>query len=194
MGIDTSYWGPSGWQLFHYIAFRSKNSQQFLLGIKDILPCKFCRESTAKFAAELPMTKDTGRWVYELHKKVNHKLRTQCKDDANVNDPGTDPSFEDIKHKYEIMKLKDNILGRDFLFSVSANYPDVPEPEQMATQRTFLKQLAEVYPVNFTDYLEKHPPNLESKKKYMKWMYNLLAFISPSKLPTYNGYVQRLMY
>jgi hypothetical protein len=197
MGIDTRYWGPSGWQLFHYIAFHSKSPQQFLLGIKDILPCKFCRESTTKFTHELPMSRNAGKWVYELHNKVNHKLRSQCKDDPAVIDPGPDPTFEEVKQKYETMKLEGRVLGRDFLFSISANYPEKPEPEQMATQRTFLKQLAEVYPTNFETYLEEHSPALESHKDYMKWMYGLLSFLaskSHATLPSYKGYVQRLMY
>ena len=197
MGIDTRYWGPSGWQLIHYIAFNAKHPQQYLLGIKDILPCKFCRESTTKFTHELPMMKDTGKWSYELHNKVNHKLRTQCKDDPAVINPGPDPAFEDVKHKYETMKLSGNILGRDFLFSIAANYPKEPEEQDMATQRTFLKQLAEVYPVDFSAYLDQHPADLDTKKAYMKWMYGLLTFLAPkfrSTLPTYNGYVQRVMY
>ena len=197
MGIDTRYWGPSGWQLIHFVAFRAKHPQQFLLGIKDILPCKFCRESTAKFTDELPMMRNTGKWSYELHKKVNHKLRTQCKGDPAVIDPGLDPSFEDVKQTYDTMKLKGHILGRDFLFSIAGNYPDHPEPTDMATQRIFLKQLAEVYPVDIERYITQTPPQLENKKQYMKWMYGLFKFLAPkfqASLPTYNGYVQRIMY
>lgn len=197
MGIDTRYWGPSGWQLIHYVAFHSKHPQEFLLGLKDILPCKFCRESTTKFTQELPMMRNTGKWAYELHNKVNHKLRTQCKNDLAVIDPGSDPSFEDIKQKYESMKLKGNILGRDFLFSIAGNYPESPEPNDMATQRIFLKHLADVYPVDFHVYLEEYPPQLENKKRYMKWMYGLLKFVAPkfeADIPSYNGYVQRIMY
>ena len=195
MGIDTRYWGPSGWQLFHYIAFHSKSPQQFLLGIKDILPCKFCRESTTKFTHELPMSRNAGKWVYELHNKVNHKLRSQCKDDPAVIDPGPDPTFEEVKQKYETMKLEGRVLGRDFLFSISANYPEKPEPEQMATQRTFLKQLAEVYPTNFETYLEDNPARLENRKSYMKWMYSLLQHLGQKMdLPTFQGYSQRLAY
>ena len=196
MGIDTRFFGPSGWQLIHYVAFRSKSPQQVLLGIKDILPCKFCRESTAKFTHEVPMG-DTGKWSYDIHNCVNHKLRTQCKNDPAVIDPGPDPPFEDIKQKYETMKLKGHILGRDFLFSIAGNYPNEPTPDDMATQRTFLKHLADVYPMNIRDYLDTHPADLDTKKQYMKWMYGLLKFLAPkfrASIPTYNGYVQRIMY
>jgi len=192
MGIDTRFFGPSAWQLFHYIAFHSKNPQKFLKGIGEILPCKFCRESTKQFISEMPLggSVDSGKWLYDLHNKVNHKLRTQCADDPNVVNPGPDPSFEEVKAKYQY--LPKNILGRDFLFSIAVNY-DGKTPE---VQRKFLNDLAEVYPTTYlTDiksYMKDHPPALECNKSYMKWMYGLLH--SLGEVPTYRGYVQRLMY
>ena len=113
--------------------------------IKDVLPCKFCRESTAQYTNELPMKRDTGRWLYELHNKVYNKLRTQCKDDPAVINPGVDPTFEEVKQRYEAME-PNNVPGRDFLFSVAINYPDEPEEIQMATQRKFMHVLSKVYP------------------------------------------------
>ena len=197
MGIDTKFFGPSGWQLIHYIAFRSKHPQQFLLVLKDILPCKFCRESTAKFTHELPIMRNYGKWSYELHNKVNDKLRTQCKDDPAVIDPGPNPSYEEVKQKYETMILNEQILGRDFLFSIAGNYPHEPTEEDKETQRTFIKQLVNVYPEDLSDYLKQHPIELKSKKTYMRWMYGLLTFLGSkfnAQLPSYNGYVQRIMY
>ena len=201
MGIDTRWFGPSGWQLFHLIAFRSPNPEELLLMIKDVLPCRFCRESTAQFTRELPMTGNPGKWLYDLHNKVNDKLRTQCKDDPNVIDPGPDPSFDEIKKRYESLKASE-IPGRDFLFSVSVNYPDNPESDQMAIQRRFLKLLSETYPFDslrkvFQNYYNHNPPSLESHKSYMKWMYGLLLALSKKvgiRIPSYRGYVQKTMY
>ena len=189
MGIDTRFFGPSAWQLFHYIAFNSSHAQKFLKGIGEILPCKFCRESTKQFISEMPM-KEPGKWLYDLHNRVNHKLRSQCADDPNVVNPGPDPSFEEVKSKYE--HLPKNILGRDFLFSIAVNY-DGKTPH---IQEKFLNDLAEVYPTDIKGYIEKRPPALESNKSYMKWMYGFLSFLGgkDSNLPTYRGYVQRLMY
>lgn len=199
--MDTRYWGPSGWQLFHLIAFRSEHPQEMLLMMKDILPCKFCRESTKQFTHELPMKRDTGRWLYELHNKVNDKLRTQCADDPAVINPGPDPSFEEVKEKYMKMKAE-NVPGRDFLFSVAVNYPDSPEETDMATQRKFMHTLAEVYPFNtmrnrFQKYLKDNEVSLSSRRSYMKWMYGLLKELSDSiqvEIPSYKGYVARVMY
>ena len=55
-----------------------------------------------------------------MHNKVNNKLRTQCADDPAVINPGPDPSFEEIKKRYDEMK-PNNVPGRDFLFSVAVN-------------------------------------------------------------------------
>lgn len=199
--MDTRFFGPSGWQLFHLIAFRSANPEQLLLMIKDILPCKFCRASTTQFTHELPLKGDPGRWLYDLHNKVNHKLRTQAKEDPTVIDPGPDPSFEEIKKRYMTLKPIE-VPGRDFLFAVSANYPDTPEPIQMATQRQFLKLLSETYPFEslrkvFVEYYDRNVPALETRKAYMKWMYGLLLTLSKKvgvRIPSYKGYVQHVMY
>lgn len=199
--MDTRFWGPSGWQLFHLIAFRSKHPEEVLLMMKDILPCKFCRESTRQFTHELPLQGDPAVWLYNLHNKVNEKLRKQALEDPNVINPGQDPTFEEVKKKYDSLKLT-NVPGRDFLFSIAINYPDDPEPEQMATQRTFMSKLAEVYPYEslrnaFQSYLSKNSVALESRKTYMKWMYGLLYKLSKTakvSIPSYKGYVQHVMY
>jgi hypothetical protein len=194
--MDTRFWGPSGWQLLHLIAFKSKNPEQFLLGIKDILPCRFCRESTAQYTRELSLRGDPGKWLYDLHNRINHKLRSQSQTDKKVIDPGPDPSFEEVKQKYENF-VPTEVPGRDFLFSISTNYPDKPEPEQMAVQRVFLKQLSEVYPYGtFQSYMSKHPAELENHKVYMKWMYGLLNTLSKRmgfKMPAYNSYSRYVM-
>ncbi len=169
--------------------------------MKDILPCRFCRESTADYTKDIPMMKDTGKWAYELHNRVNHKLRTQCKDDPAVVDPGPDPSFEDVKKKYMAM-TPTSVPGRDFLFSIAVNYPEKPEETDMATQRTFIHKLAEVYPFEpmrskFQEYLENNEVGLQSQRSYMKWMYGLLTELSSVihvEIPSYKGYVSRVMY
>lgn len=199
--MDTRFWGPSGWQLFHLIAFRSPNPEEILLMMKDVLPCRFCRESTTQFTYELPLTGDPGKWLYDLHNKVNHKLRTQCKDDKNIVDPGPDPSFEEVKKRYMMMKPTE-VPGRDFLFSIAVNYPDEPEPEQMATQRRFLQLLSSTYPFQelrkvYKDYYDQNVPSLENRKAYMKWMYGLLLSLSKKvgvRIPSYKSYLQHVLY
>ena len=189
MGIDTRYWGPSGWQLFHYIAFHADHPEALLNIMKDVLPCKFCRESTAQFVKDHPLKGDPAKWLYEIHNMVNNKLRTQCKDDPAVTDPGPDPSFEEVARIYQSMKPT-GVLGRDFLFSVAMNYPETPTAEERATQEEFMRVLSDVYPAKG----KFENPQLESRKAYSKWMYNQLKSISKVSMPSYKGYVQRLKY
>ena len=201
MGFDTRYWGPSAWQLLHLIAFHSKHPDAFLKCLPHILPCPFCRESTATFMNELPLQGERGRWMYELHNKVNHKLRTQASQDPAVIDPGPNPSFEDVKRRYAEMKAT-NIPGRDFLFVVAANFPDQPTEDEIAHHECFLRELVRVYPFETMrhaaqTYMASHPPSLTNHKTFMKWMYGLLKQLAEhAKVPilSYNGFVQRVMY
>jgi hypothetical protein len=195
--MDTRYWGPSGWQLFHLIAFRSANPDEVLLQMKDILPCRFCRESTTQFVHDHPLRGDPAKWLYEIHNMVNHKLRSQCKDDPNVINPGPDPSFEEVEAYY--MKLRPTeIPGRDFLFSIAINYPEKPEEVDMAKQRMFIEKLSVSFPFHsFEKYVKQHPVTLQNNKAYSKWMYSLFQFLAPkfhTTLPSFKGYVMRAMY
>jgi hypothetical protein len=139
--------------------------------------------------------------MYEIHNKVNDKLRTQCKDDPAVVNPGPDPSFDEVKRRYAELGPT-NVPGRDFLFSIAVNYPDDPDEVQMATQRMFVHALANVYPFDdlrttFQSYLSTHEVALSSRRLYMKWMYGLLSALAKTagvELPSYKGYVARVMY
>lgn len=199
--MDTRFWGPSAWQLFHLIAFRSDHPDDVLNVMKDVLPCKFCRESTTEFVKAHPLRGDPGKWLYDIHNMVNAKLRKQAKDDPSVIDPGPDPSFDEVKARYMRMKPT-QVPGRDFLFSVAYNYPDDPEPIQMATQRVFMEHLTKAYPFErlralFARYHRIHPPALESRSAYTHWMYGLLRVLShavKADLPSYRGYTHHVAY
>jgi hypothetical protein len=82
--MDTRFFGPPAWQLFHLIAFRSDHPDDVLNMMKDVMPCRFCRESTTQFVKEHPLRGDPGKWLYEIHNMVNDKLRTQAKTDPSV--------------------------------------------------------------------------------------------------------------
>jgi hypothetical protein len=199
MGIDSRYFGPSAWQLFHLIAFRSDHPEKMMTMIQNILPCKFCRESMTEFAKESPPKGDIGRWLFDIHNKVNNKLRLQSQEDPAVTNPGPDPTFEEIKERYMRMKPT-QIVGRDFLFSLAINYPDNPAPEEEKVQLDFLEELAKVYPFKayrFSLFLKRNPPALKNAKTYRHWMYALLSALANSfkvDIPSYKGFAQHAMY
>jgi len=200
--MDTRFWGPSGWQLFHLVAFRSQNPDDVLNDMKNVLPCKFCRASTTEFVQKHPLRGDAGKWLFDIHNYVNNKLRTQCKDDPAVVNPGPDPSFEDVKRRYMAMTPKSGVPGRDFLFAIAVNYPDSPEEVDMARQRTFIHKLAIAYPFEelrpvFASYLAENEVALSSRKSYTKWMYGLLKALSKKSgksISSYKGYLQHVLY
>ena len=176
MGIDTRYFGPSGWDLFHRIAFHSKHPKNVLKNMAEVLPCKFCRNSTRQYVKELPYnSKNPAKWLYDIHNKVNDKLRTQCAKDSKVVNPGEDPSFEDlykvgtvayiveVEKRYKDKKL-DEKVGEKFLQSIAVNFTSTPKRTQI--QKRFLKDLAEAYPL-FATFYNEHPPNFS---KYPEWM------------------------
>lgn len=203
MGIDTRFWGPSGWQLFHLIAFkRGDVAKDVLDDMPAILPCPFCRESTTKFVATHPIHKPYGQWLYHIHNMVNNKLRTQCADDPNVINPGEDPSFQEVKAKYDAMTKPTAVPGRDFLMSVAYNYPDSPAPRDMSTHREFLHHLVDAYPFDelrtvAQAYLRDNEPTLTSKRAFTRWMYGLMKVLSKKvgvDIRSYRGYMAHLAY
>jgi hypothetical protein len=132
---------------------------------------------------------------------VNAKLRSQATTDPTVVDPGQDPEFESIKDRYMRMKPT-HVPGRDFLFVISANYPETPEETDMATHRHFLHALANAYPFQtlrkvFAEYVADNEPKLQSRQAYMHWMYGLLDRLSRvvrKSMPSYRGYAHRVAY
>jgi hypothetical protein len=174
--------------------------------IARVLPCKFCRESTANFVSDHPLTShgDAGHWLYEIHRKVNHKLATQAKTDEKVILPDPDPTYDDVHAKYaEMLKKKPHAVpGRDFLFSIAYNYPDKPDYGQVVTQQNFMLGMKKTYPFPelrkaYVKYLETHPIALESRTLYMRWMYGLLRRLAAktnSSIRTFKGYAHHVAY
>lgn len=89
-GMLTSVWGPGLWFFLHTISFnypikptaeQKKQYKNFILQLKYILPCRYCRENLKKNLKTLPLRerdlKDResfSRWVYNLHELVNKML------------------------------------------------------------------------------------------------------------------------
>jgi hypothetical protein len=178
--MDTRFWGPSGWDLFHRIASHSKSPHELLKHIAEVLPCKFCRNSTRRFVKNHPYEKsDPEKWLYEIHNMVNHKLRSQCHNDPKVINPGPDPSFEEIKTKFRKRSLNE-LFGQEFLLSVAVNFK--PTQRKIEIQRRFLRNLANAYPL-FEEYYSKHSPDF---KNYPEWM-NGFTKISIEKVESFRS-------
>jgi hypothetical protein len=200
--MDTRAWGPSGWQLLHLIAHNNpEKARTFFPIIKDILPCKFCRESTALFMKEMPIRGDVRLWMYNFHNRVNKKLRDQCKDDPRVICPPPDPSFEQVKARYDslVNVCPDAPPGMDFLFSIAYNYT----PDKAKLYEDFFTRLADVYPYGplrliLKEYIPKLKMKLGSRNEVVEWLYepmhDMNMGMSRSVLPTLRGVYKRYGY
>lgn len=89
-GMLTSVWGPSLWHYLHTMSFNypvnptdanKRHYRNFIVNLKNVLPCGHCRENLKKNFKYMPLTnkdlKDRdsfSRYVYKLHETVNKML------------------------------------------------------------------------------------------------------------------------
>ena len=91
-GLLTKIWGGPGWTFGHAVTFgypvkpnyqQKKIYKSFFELYGRILPCRFCRESYAKFITEgntlldmdaMKNRSSLTRWFYNVHEAVNNKL------------------------------------------------------------------------------------------------------------------------
>ena len=113
--MDTTRWGPHAWVLLHTIAHNfdpelhdKEKFMEFFTILGDVLPCIHCRNSYKEFMEELPIEPYINAddrlalhyWLYQMHNKVNNKLRNQ----GLLETP--DPSFKAICLKYDQYKAE----------------------------------------------------------------------------------------
>jgi hypothetical protein len=110
-GMLTSVWGPSTWHLLHTMSFNypikptcedKANYMNFILSLKNILPCGKCRENLKKNFKRLPLklknmeSRHTfSLYVYKLHEIVNTMLNKK-----------SGLSFEDVRERYEHFRAR----------------------------------------------------------------------------------------
>ena len=148
--MDTRFWGPSGWRLLHLIAAdtlsenrRRAVSEWFAL-LEYVLPCKYCRASFHDYLKAQPLTDEIladpttfSRWLYEIHNRVNGKLRGQ----GLLTEP--DPDWPTVRDRYTALRKGlckgSPLLGWDFMTSVAFSTPAadyVPTPMPDAPEQT----------------------------------------------------------
>jgi len=145
--MDTRFWGPSGWKLLHLMsqdAARCKKMIEWLNLLPYVLPCKYCRASLHDYYELQPLSKEifcnpetAGKWVYDIHNRVNGKLRGQ----GLITAP--DPSWQEVRETYKNMYkglcTTSPLIGWDFITSIAFTTPSadyVPVPMQDAPEST----------------------------------------------------------
>lgn len=92
-GMLTSVWGPSMWHYLHIMSFNypthptrieKKHYRDFVLSLRNVLPCGHCRTNLKKNFKTLPLrisdmsSRSTfSRYIYNLHELVNTMLGKQ---------------------------------------------------------------------------------------------------------------------
>ena len=196
--MDTRFWGPSGWKLLHLIAYDYPSEPTFedkqVYGIfynnlKYVLPCKYCRQSLTGYIEELPIEgyldskRKLTKWIYEIHNKVNNKLRLQ----KLLHDP--DPPLKEVDKIYiKMLDQKCLLPGWDFLYSIAFNYPKTKETisyDKMQHYIIFFKLLGQVIPCKtyrklYCKYTEKYKMEkyLDSGRNLTKWLHKVNCSIN----------------
>lgn len=186
--MNTASWGPRTWVYTHTVAqnYKPQNKQlykRFFTILGDVLPCKYCRASYKEFIAELPMDshmdskKEFAEWYYNIHNKVNDKLRAQ----GYINT--RNPSFKCIYKKYEkLLKLVQNLSDGDksecmwyFLHAISFNFD--PKIHDINTYAEAFRLVGETMPYPlikpvYQRLVKDYPPE-KWGHNLSEWLYNI---------------------
>ena len=89
-GMLTTVWGPSQWHFLHTMSFNyptnptnleKKAYRNYMLNLKNVLPCGKCRNNLKENYKKLPLTMSNMRnretfskYVYDLHELINDML------------------------------------------------------------------------------------------------------------------------
>ena len=154
--MDTRFWGPSGWCLLHLIAANPKQEspraiKEWFELLEYVLPCKYCRASFHDYLKLQPLTmaivtnRDAfSKWLYDIHNRVNGKLRDQELLTAE------DPTWLSVRDKYYNMPCEGRpFVGWDFLTSIAYSTP-----------------AADYKPVPMSDTPTTRPIGLRAKNRY----------------------------
>jgi hypothetical protein len=105
-GMVSSVWGPPFWHYLHTMSFNypveptqedKKHYRNFILSLKYVLPCRFCRQNIRTNFKHLPLTMDKmknrdtfSKYIYDLHELINKMLKKE-----------SGLSYSDVRERYE---------------------------------------------------------------------------------------------
>ncbi len=131
-GMLTSVWGPSLWHSLHTISFNypvnptkedKNNYKKFILSLKHVLPCKYCRINFVKNLKHIPLTDEClknrdkfSKWMYRMHEHINKMLGkksglTYCEVRERYENFRSRCTLNEIKKKTFKMKKKKKEKG-----------------------------------------------------------------------------------
>jgi len=112
-GMLTSIWGPGMWHFLHSMSFNypvnpstedKDNYRNFVLSLKNILPCGKCRKNLRENFKKKPLTMNKMKsresfsiYIYELHEMINGMLGKK-----------SGLTYEEIRERYEHFRSRCN--------------------------------------------------------------------------------------
>jgi hypothetical protein len=110
-GMLTTVWGPSLWHFLHTMSFnypieptkeQKKYYFDFILSLKEVLPCKYCRMNLKKNFKSVPLKMSSmkdresfSRYIYNLHEHINKMLGKK----SNL-------TYDDVRERYEHFRAR----------------------------------------------------------------------------------------
>ena len=110
-GMLTSVWGPSLWHYLHIMSFNyptkptkqdKKHYRKFVMNLRNVLPCKYCRMNLRKNLKDLPLKdKDLKNrhtfslWMFRLHEHINKMLGKK-----------SGLTFKQVRERYEHFRAR----------------------------------------------------------------------------------------
>ncbi len=199
----TTKWGPPGWTFLHKVSFTystdlQKEFHEFFYILQFVLPCKYCRASFNQFLHESPITNKVlqnknnfSHWFYEMHNKVNNKLRNQEKDAVNQ-------YFDQIQQSYKTYHISFNDAIQELRAFIKKTMITNNDPSFISVKAKYdhediLKDCGEMWLFlgsiifNYPETLNKKDDEHQSKEKYIKKLFLLLPGVVP-----YTGYKEKI--
>uniref|UniRef100_A0A6C0KZ37 thiol oxidase n=1 Tax=viral metagenome TaxID=1070528 RepID=A0A6C0KZ37_9ZZZZ len=110
-GMLTTVWGPGMWHYLHTMSFNypvkptpdeKKHYRDFIISLKYVLPCKYCRMNLARNFKQMPLKMSDmssrekfSKYIYELHELVNKMLHKK----SNLR-------YCDVRERYEHFRAR----------------------------------------------------------------------------------------
>ena len=110
-GFLTTVWGPMLWNYLHIMASnypvkptqkQKKHYRDFIVNLKNVLPCGKCRDNLKKYFETTPLTLSHmknrdgfSRYIYDLHESVNKMLGKKSA-----------LSYEEVRQRYENFRAR----------------------------------------------------------------------------------------
>jgi hypothetical protein len=119
-GMLTTVWGPSQWHFLHTMSFnypthpstlQKKAYRNYMLNLKNVLPCGKCRNNLKENYKKLPLVmshmrnRETfSKYVYDLHELVNDMLGKK-----------SGLTYEQVMERYEHFRSRCTKTKRELL-------------------------------------------------------------------------------